>query len=133
MAQTEAQELRRKLADITNQEDEEALDPEVPPTKRTRTNSELEDPETKNEEIQAINAGHQFVMLYSPWLRSPEETFRAEYIQDFNEAERFENNENKVQAQLREIMKILGSQLSSEISSETWISKAVRYSSISLS
>jgi hypothetical protein len=64
-------------------------------------------------------------MLYSPWLRLGEETFKTEYDPEAIEAERFENSDNKVQGQLREIRKILGTRLANEMSSETWIAKAV--------
>lgn len=116
-ARAEAQELRRKLEDITNQEDEG--DPEIPPSKRSRTN---EEPDV---ETQVISAGHQFVMLYSPWLHLGQETFKVEYDPEATESERFENGENKVQGELREIRKLLGARLASDMPSETWIGKAV--------
>ena len=65
-------------------------------------------------------------MLYSPWLRLGEETFKVEYDPEANEAECFENSDNKVQGQVHEIVKIFGTRLASEMSSETWIAKAVR-------
>jgi len=64
-------------------------------------------------------------MLYSPWLRLGEETFKVEYDLDAIEAERFENGDNKVQGQVHEIVRILGTRLALEMSSETWIAKAV--------
>ena len=127
LAQTQAQELRRKLADITNQEDNEGSDPETQLTKRPRTSGNLDDSDTSNEETQVISAGHRFVMLYSPWLRLGEEIFKVEYNPDLDEAECFENNENRVQGQLQEIRKVLGSRLADEMSSEKWIAKAVSY------
>jgi len=75
-----------------------------------------------------INAGHKFVLVYSVWLRLGEEIFKIDYNPDFDEAERFENIENKDQSQLREIRKVLGCQLANEVPSETWIAKAVSYS-----
>lgn len=65
-------------------------------------------------------------MLYSPWLRLGEATFKVEYDAEADEAERFENGVNKVQGQVHEIIRILGTRLASEMSSETWIAKAVR-------
>lgn len=64
-------------------------------------------------------------MLYSPWLRLGEETFKAEYDPEVDEAERFENGDSKVQRQVHEIVKVLGTRLASEMSSERWIAKAV--------
>ena len=78
-----------------------------------------------NEETKVIDAGRQFVILYSPWLRLREGTFKSEYDPDSEEGERFENGDNKVQGQLREIMKVLGARLSDKMFSETWIAKAV--------
>ena len=68
-AETEVQELRRKLADITNQE-EDNDSTESPPSKRSQTS----DVDQDNEETDVINAGYHFVMLYSPmaskWRRN---------------------------------------------------------------
>jgi len=119
-ARTESQALRRKLANITNQTDEDA---EAPPTKRTRANGDLDD--STNEETQVVNAGHKFVMVYSLWLRLGEDMFKIDFNPDINDAERFENIENKDQGQLHEIRKVLGWQLANDVSSETWIAKAV--------
>lgn len=116
----EARELRRKLADISNNNNQ-ADDPEAPLSKRSRTDDSGEpDPET-----QVISTGHQFVILYSPWLRLGEETFKVEYVEESIETERFENSDSKVQGQLREIRKVLGTQLAGEMVSEAWIAKAV--------
>jgi hypothetical protein len=120
-AQTEARELRRKLADFTNQDE---LDSEAPLSKRNRTNGEAGE-EVMNEETQVINAGQRFVILHSPWLRLGEKTFSVEHDPESDEIERFENNDNKVQGQLREIKQVLGTRLASEMSSEAWIVKAV--------
>lgn len=65
-------------------------------------------------------------MSYAPWLRIGEATFNVEYDPEADEAERFENGENKVQGQVHEIIRILGNQLAKEMSSGTWVAKAVR-------
>lgn len=129
-AQAEAQDLRRKLADITNQEDE-GTTAEAHPSKRSRKNDDLEDSEATSEETQVINAGHKFVMLYAPWLRIGDGTFKVEYDAELIDAERFESNDNRVQAQIREIRKVLGAQLAGVMSSEAWIAKAVNFYSLS--
>jgi len=74
-----------------------------------------------------INAGHRFVIFNSPWLRLGEEIFKVDYNPDLNEAERFENTENKTQGQLHEVRKALGSRLAGDMSSEKWIAKLVSY------
>ena len=120
IAEAEVRELRRKLADITNQEEDdngEAL--EAPPPKRSRTSDE------NDEETQVTSAGHRFVILYSLWLRHGEATFKVECDPESDEAERFESTDNKIQGEVREIKIVLGAQLSSEMSSEPWIAKAV--------
>jgi len=116
----EVRELRRKLVHISNN-DNQADDPEAPSSKQSRTDDSGEpDPETH-----VISTGHQFVILYSPWLRLGEETFKVEYVEESIEAECFENSDSKVQGQLREIRKVLGTQLAGEMISEVWIAKAV--------
>lgn len=124
-AQNEVRELRRKLASITNKGDESG--DEDPPRKRNRVNlgDASENDRTTNDELLVTNAAHQFVILYSLWLRLGEATFMTELDPDWIEAERFENSDNKVQGQLRDIKKVLGDQLSSEMASETWIPRVV--------
>jgi hypothetical protein len=118
-AAAEVLQLRRKLADITNSGS--GSDCEDTPSKRSRT-----DPDNNNdEETKVINSGHLFVMLHSLWLRHGEGTFDVEYNPEWDDAERFENADNKVQGQLQEIKVLLGSQLFGELSSEAWIAKAV--------
>jgi hypothetical protein len=64
-------------------------------------------------------------MLYSPWLRDGEGTFKVEYDSGSDEAERFESADNKIQGEVREIKMVLGARLSGEMTSEPWIVKAV--------
>ena len=63
--QTEARDLCRKLADLTNREEGASTD--APPSKRSRFNSDDSDDDTTKDDL-VIQAGHQFVILYSPWL-----------------------------------------------------------------
>ena len=42
-----------------------------------------------------------------------------------NHGDRFENSHNKAQGQVQEVMEVLGARLSEEMSSESWIAKAV--------
>jgi hypothetical protein len=108
---------------MTNQEG----DPEAPgpPPKRNRTNDETGDEDATNEETQVFDAGQRFVILHSPWLRLGEKAFNVEFDSNYDETERFESSDNKVQGQLREIKKVLGTKLACEMSSEAWIAKAV--------
>lgn len=120
-AQAEARDLHRKLADLTNQEEEPSST--APPSKRSRFNGADSDDDSTNEDL-VIKAGHQFVILYSPWLRLGEGIFKIEYVPELDEEQRFENGDNKVQGQLQEIRKLLRAGLSAELS-ETWLIKAV--------
>jgi hypothetical protein len=122
-AQAEVRELRRRLADVTNQEDDNDNE-EGPPSKRIRTN-DVDHRDENDEETQVTSAGHRFVILYSPWLRLGEATFKVECNPEWDEAERFETVDNKIQGEVQEIKIVLGPQLSGEMSSELWIAKAV--------
>jgi hypothetical protein len=118
------QELRRKLADVTNQRDEsDTEDNDAPPSKRSRS----DDSEELDAETHVISAGHLYVIIYAPWLRLGEETFKVEYDPEADQDERFENSENKAQGQLHEIIRVLGSRFAKEVSSEAWIAKAVHF------
>ncbi|PPQ93016.1 hypothetical protein CVT25_006096 [Psilocybe cyanescens] len=142
-AQAEAQELQQKLTDITNwdedgsdtespplkqnitNQEEDGSDTESPPPKRSRTNNEESgNYKGETEKTQVINAGHQFVILYSLWLWLGAGTFKVEYDPNSNEAKHFENEDSRVQGQLQEIKQVLGPHLFSKISSEAWIAKA---------
>ena len=68
---------------------------------------------------------HRFVILYSPWLRNGEATFKVECDSESDKAGRFKNTDNKIQGQVQEIKMVLGAQFLGEMSSEVWIAKAV--------
>jgi len=85
----------------------------------------------KSEETQVINVGHNFVMLYMLWLQLGDGTFKVEYNPELIDAECFENNDNRVQAQIREIRKVLCTQLAGVMSSEAWIAKVESFHCLS--
>ena len=122
-AEAEVQELRRKLADISNEKDN-VDNEEGPPSKRSRIN-DVDHQDGNDEETQVTSAAHRFVMLYSPWLRLGEATFKVDCDPEWDEAERFETVDNKIQGEIQGIKIVLGPQLSGEMSSEPWIAKAV--------
>lgn len=93
-------------------------------SQRRRKNDE--DPnEAMDESDQVIKAGRHFIILHSLWLHRGEATFKVEYDPDFDLAERFENKDTNIQAQLHEIKEVLGDKLFADIPSETWIAKVV--------
>lgn len=101
---------------------EDSSDTEARPSKRRRTNGEDERTDDFNH---VIDAGRKFVILCSPWLRLGEGTFTIKYDPEMNHGDRFENSHNKAQGQVQEVMEVLGARLSEEMSSESWIAKAV--------
>ena len=111
-AQAEIRELRRKLADISNQSDS---DNETPPVKKVRANPDNVSMDMARED-QVTKMGHLFVMMYGPWLQLGAATFKTEYDGNFCDSERFNTTDTKVQGQLHEIMEIMDPHLSQEIS-----------------
>ena len=119
-AQAEIRELRRKLADISNQSDS---DNETPRVKKVRANSDNVSMDMARED-QVTKMGYLFVMMYGPWLQLGAATFKTKYNGNFCNSERFNTTDTKVQGQLHEIMEIMDPHLSQEIS-EPWLAKAV--------
>lgn len=126
VAEAEVRALRRKLADATNEEDDDD-DIGLPLSKRSRVSNAGQD--EVDEESVAINAGRRFVILFAPWLRRGEETFKIKYNTELlvDEDERFENVDNKIQGEIREIKIVLGDSLAREMATQPWIAKAVSH------
>ncbi|KAF9554036.1 hypothetical protein CPC08DRAFT_753896 [Agrocybe pediades] len=119
-AQAEILNLRRKLADIARNDANGSDDDETeePTRKKSRTHSHAQ--ADKAYEEKARQAGHLFVINKGLFLQAGVETFGTALDPEFDEAQRFENADNKIQGQLREIMKVLGPQLSDEIT-DAWL------------
>ena len=121
-AEAEVWELRQKLADITNQEEDDNSE-EAPPSKWSQTNDV--DQDENDEETLVTSTGDCFVMLYSLWLWHGEAMFKVEYNPELDEAGCFESADNKIQEEVQEIKIVLRAQLSGKMSSEPWIAKVM--------
>ncbi|KAJ7572772.1 hypothetical protein C8J56DRAFT_806535 [Mycena floridula] len=93
---------RNRLADVTNGDvdDEDESGDGEPAQKRLRAG---DDSEARAITAQVKLLGRRFVVQYGMWLVKGTETFLAEAVDDYEVGERFENEENKVQGQLREL------------------------------
>jgi len=95
--------LRRRLGDITND------DAETPPTskhRRTRSpspGSEDEGGSSRANDTFVYQSGHKFFLIYGPWVHLGDDLFETKFNKAYNNAERFENDENKAQGQLQEV------------------------------
>lgn len=115
-AQAEVKCLSRKLADITNNDDDDD-DGSGRGNKRRRARRDSSmDPDGSDNEKETINradehfvfqAGHKFFLLYGPWIRSGDGLFETIIDRSYNPSERFENDQNKSQGQLKEILDLL--------------------------
>ncbi len=72
-----------------------------------------------------VQAGHKFCITCGPWLHSGALIFRLDWNEDYNIAERAENEESKCQAQLREIWEFLQAKFELQDLKQTWVAKAV--------
>ncbi|KAJ3488400.1 hypothetical protein NLJ89_g11619 [Agrocybe chaxingu] len=68
-------------------------------------------------------AGHRFSILYGPWLHHNEDLFQVELNEDYDVDERFENDENMVQGQLRDVLDLLRGKVAGQALKETWVAK----------
>ena len=94
-ATAELKVLRRRLGEITND------DAETPPTsKRRRTrspspSSEDEGVSSRANDTFVYQSGHKFFLIYGPWVHLGDDLFETKFNEAYNNAERFENDENK--------------------------------------
>ena len=124
-AEAELNLLRRKFGDITNG------DPETPQTsKRSRIRSpspsELEDVRSRADDTFIYQSGHKFLLVFGPWIHLGESLFETKFNESYNVAERFENDEGKLQGQLREVWTLLRGRFEEDILRQKWMHRAVR-------
>lgn len=121
--------LNRKLADVTNDDDDSDRRP-----KRRRIHhdsppagSDEEDIDTSNHanEHFVYQAGHKFFLLYAPWLRSGDDLFDTSVDERYDAAERFENDKNKSQGQLKEILSLLQAKFQQQALRQRWLRRQV--------
>lgn len=130
--ETHSQSLRRKLKDLKNGLSESTEPkPKRSKTTRTRNTNDEEDPtELDQFEHFIIQAGHKFCITCGPWLHSGAMIFRLDLDESYNPAERAENEENKCQAQLREIWELLQAKFELQDLKQAWVAKAASLLSI---
>jgi hypothetical protein len=139
----ENEDLRRKLADISNNKDDETDENNGVDTahrsKRQRTRNPTpigsesddenqDDTSTGQAEDEFVNnIGHKFCIIYAPWVHKGADIFKIKFDDIYDATERFEDDDNKVQGQLQEIVGLLKEQLSQDIIlSQKWVRREVR-------
>jgi len=112
-AQARLNRLSRKFVDITNDEDDNSS--HQPKRRQTRHESP---PVDSDEEIEASHhtvaderfvyqAGHKFFVICAPSTHSGADLFDTDIDEDYDAAERFENDKKKAQGQIHENLDIL--------------------------
>ncbi|KAG6823710.1 hypothetical protein H0H92_009287 [Tricholoma furcatifolium] len=109
-------DLNQRLSDAlnrhsaTDQEADEA-DDGSPPEKQSRTNDDWEE--------RARDAGKLFVLNCGPWLevKKQKDIFEIKIDDQYDEADRFENLDNRRQGQLRDLKAITSPTLFSQLTS----------------
>ena len=129
-AQAEVSRLNRRLADVTNDGDDFAHMPKGQRTVHHPVNASLDEEDanvtaTRAHEHFVYQAGHKFFLLYAPWLRGGEDIFEIDIDEGYNAAERFENDDNKAQGQLQEILGLLCPKFEQQTLSQRWIRQQV--------
>jgi hypothetical protein len=131
-AQAEVGRLTRKLADITNDNDgndsaSHAKRRRVSPS--ADTDDELEDTHTGNRASEQFvyQAGHKFFLLCAPWIRSGDNLFDLYVHEDYDAADRFKNDKNKAQGQLRDIINLLQEKFQAQSLRQRWLRRQVSY------
>ena len=104
-AQAEVSRLTRKLADITNDNDN---NDSASRDKRQRV-SPSTDTHTGNRASEQFvyQAGQKFFFFCAPWIRSGDSLFDLDVDENYDAADRFQNNKNMAQGQLRDIINLL--------------------------
>lgn len=72
-------------------------------------------------------AGHKFFLLYAPWIRSGDNLFDIDLEEDYDVADRFEDDNNKAQGQLRDIIDLIQEKFQVEALRRRWFRKQVGY------
>jgi hypothetical protein len=133
-AQAELKRLGRKLGDITNDDENHGSGNQ---SKRLKTHNkspssgsdESEDMETINraDEHFVFQAGHKFFLLYGPWIHSGGGLFETSIDKHYLMAERFENDDNRSQGQLKEILDLLKVKFGPQALCQRWLQRQVSY------
>ena len=65
------------------------------------------------------------MILHGPWLKRKELIFEVEVDEDYNEKDRFMDNNTMVQGQLHEVRDLLPQKYHGDSFTKRWISKSV--------
>ena len=106
-----------------------------PKHRRTRHESP---PANSDEEIESstciasdehfvYQAGHKFFLLCAPWIRSGNDLFDTDIDEHYNAVEIFENDENKMQSQLKEIFDLLQEKFQQQALCQRWLRRQVSF------
>ena len=120
--------LRRKLSDITN-DDNETRTPHKSKRQRIRSpsaSSEDEGEGSRADDTYVYHAGHKFFLIHGPWIRLADDLFGTKFDEAYNAVERFENDENKAQGQLQEVWSLLCGKFERVALQQKWVHRAVR-------
>ena len=122
--------MQCKFDDVSNFENgNEDHDSGPPPKKRGRRSGDTTGPddpsveEAETEEVKRL--GRRFVILHGPWLKRKEHIFEVELDEDYDEKDRFKDNNTFVQGQLHEIRGLLPEKYHGDSFTKRWLSKSV--------
>ena len=107
---------KRNLIDATNTQ---------PQTKRHKSGSLTRSDE---EEDEIAKTAKKFTIMHLFWLHQDRQTFRSEPNEQYDHLQRFENDDNKIQGQLADLLEFLPSTFTDMIrgGDVAWLSKKVR-------
>ena len=134
----EVKRLRRKLADVTN--DDNDNDGDGDSNGRPKRRRTCQDPPHVNSDEEAVDTtsgnhsderfvyqvGHKFFLLHAPWIHAGDDLFDTEVDEHYDPTERFENDRNKLQGQLKEILDLLQVRFQQQALRQRWLRRQVR-------
>jgi hypothetical protein len=130
--------LSRRLGNITNDNDNHSSDSQ---SKHQRTHTKSPSPESDEpKDMETINcadehfvfqAGHKFFLVHAPWICSGDDLFETSINEQYVMAERFENDNNKLQGQLKEILDLFKVKFQLQALCQRWLRREISYIHIS--
>ena len=134
-AQAEVNHLTRKLADITNDNDGNNSSTHAQ-AKRQRVHHDSPSADTDDKDMDTgthaseqfvYQARHKFFLLCALWIHSGDNLFDLDVDEDYDAADRFKDDQNKDQGQLREIVDLLQEKFQVHSLSKRWLRWQVSY------
>ena len=133
IARAEVKRLSRKLGDITNDDNgDNNNNNSTHGHKHKRQQNCHESPPVGSDEegmgsgnvvneCFVYHAGHKFFLVCAPWIHSRDDIFKANVDERYNAAERFKNEKNKKQGQLKEIIGLLQGKFQQQVLCQRWL------------